>query len=184
MPTGKPSTLSLPPAESCVLRYMLERQAAERPQRVFVIEQDGREWTFDALHREVVRTANALRALGVAQDDFVLSWLPNGIDALLLWFALNYLGAVYVPINIAYRGRLLEQVVANSGARLMVAHAGLLARLSDVDTAKVEQVVAVGEGDHGFGALPVLPASALTSTNDSPPLPGRKIQPWDTQSII
>ncbi len=184
MPIGKPSTLSLPATETCVLRYMLERWAAERPQQVFVIEQDGREWTFSQLHREVVRTANALRALGVAQDDFVVSWLPNGIDALLLWFALNYLGAVYVPINIAYRGRLLEQVVANSGARLIVAHAGLLARLADIDTAKVEQVVAVGDSDHGFGALPVLPASALRSADDRPPVLDRKIQPWDTQSII
>jgi crotonobetaine/carnitine-CoA ligase len=184
MPTVKSSTLSLPAAESCVLRYMLERQSAERPQQIFLIEQDGREWTFGELHREVVRSANAFRALGVAQDDFVLSWLPNGIDALLVWFALNYLGAVYVPINIAYRGRLLEQVVANSGARLMVAHAGLLPRLGDVDTAKVAQVAAVGDGDHGFSTLPVLPASVLTSANDSPPLLDRKIQPWDTQSII
>ena len=184
MPSGTPSTLSLPSAETCVLRYMLERRSKEKPHQVFLIEQDGREWTFAKLHGEVVRTANALRTLGVEQDDFVLSWLPNGIDALLVWFAVNYLGAVYVPINTAYRGRLLEQVLANSGARLMVAHAGLLPRLADIGTAKLEQVVALGNGDAGFTALPMLPASALTSANDTPPPLGRKIGPWDTQSII
>ena len=68
------------------------------------------------------------RALGVAQGDKVLSWLPNGPDAIRVWFGLNYLGAVYVPINLAYRGGLLAHVVANSDARLIVAHADLLGR--------------------------------------------------------
>ena len=52
-----------------------------------------------------------------------MSWLPNGMDALRLWFGLNYLGAVYVPINTAYRGGILQHVVKNSDAALIVAHA-------------------------------------------------------------
>lgn len=184
MPIGEPSSSALPPAEACVLRYLLERWSAERNRAVFLVEPDGREWTFGELHGEVVRTANALAALGVSQGDCVLSWLPNGHDALLVWFALNYLGAVYVPINTAYRGRLLEQVVANAGARLMIAHAELLPRLDEVDTARLEQVVAVGNAGRDLRRLSVLPQSALTSTNIDPPPLARRIEPWDTQSII
>ena len=184
MARDKASASSLPPAEACVLRYVLERRAHEKRRDVFLVEQNGTEWTFGVLHDEVVRTANAFRALGVSQSDYVLSWLPNGIDALIVWFALNYLGAIYVPINTAYRGRLLEQVVANSGARLMVAHAELLPRLAAIDKAKLEQVVAVGEGVHAVDGLRVLPQAVLTSTVETPPPLERRIKPWDTQSII
>jgi crotonobetaine/carnitine-CoA ligase len=183
MSSGEPSTSSLPPAEACVLRYLLDRWSTERNRQIFLVEQDGREWTFGELHGAIVRTANALRTLGVAQGDIVLSWLPNGRDALFVWFALNYLGAVYVPINTAYRGRLLEQVIANSGARLMVAHADLLPRLADVDTSLLEQVVAVGQG-RDLPGLRVHPETALTSTIAEPPDLLRRIEPWDTQSII
>jgi len=55
----------------------------------------------------------------------VLSWLPNGPHAIAVWFALNYIGAVYVPVNVSYRGRLLAHVIKNSGARLMIADARL-----------------------------------------------------------
>jgi crotonobetaine/carnitine-CoA ligase len=34
------------------------------------------------------------------------------------WFGLSYLGAVYVPVNLAYRGRILEHVDENADARL------------------------------------------------------------------
>ncbi len=183
MPSGEPDSM-LPPAEACVLRYVLERWSSAKAQHVFLVEENGRQWTFAELYREVVRTANALKELGVSQGDPVLSWLPNGLDALLVWFGLNYLGAIYVPINIAYRGRLLEQAVANSDARLMIAHGQLLPRLAAVDTAKLEQVVALGEAAQGLGALRILPPAALTSTIDTPPPLDRKIQPWDTQSII
>jgi crotonobetaine/carnitine-CoA ligase len=183
MPSGEPAPTLLP-AETCVLRYVLERWSTEKAQHVFLIEEDGRQWTFSALHREVVHTANALRELGVSQGDFVLSWLPNGFDALLVWFGLNYLGAVYVPINIAYRGRLLEQVIANSGASLMIAHGQLLPRLAVIGTAKLEQVVAVAEAAQDPIGLRILPPTALTSAIDSPPPLDRKIQPWDTQSMI
>ena len=184
MLSGMPTASSLPAAEACVLRYVLERWSVERRQQVFLVDQDGREWTFGDLHRQVVRTANALRALGVSQGDFVLSWLPNGIDGLLVWFGINYLGAVYVPINTAYRGRLLEQVVANSGARLMVAHSQLLPRLADIDTAQLAQIVALGQGPLELGGIRVLPASSITSETETPPPLDRRIQPWDTQSII
>ena len=40
--------------------------------------------------------------------------MPNTIDCLRVWFGINWLGATYVPINTAYKGRLLEHVLAKS----------------------------------------------------------------------
>ena len=47
----------------------------------------------------------------------------------LTWFAANYLGAVFVPLNTAYRGDVLAHVVNASGAAVMVAHHKLVPRL-------------------------------------------------------
>ena len=123
----------VPPPEICVLRPLLDRRATETPDKVFAKFADGASWTYKTMRDITVRTAAALQALGVRQGDHVLSWLPNGGDALRVWFGLNYIGAVYVPINLAYKGALLQHVVRNSDARLMVAHGDLVSRLTDID---------------------------------------------------
>ena len=58
--------------------------------------------------------------LGVRKGETVLVWLPNSVECLRVWFGINWLGAVYVPINTAYKGHLLEHVISNAGARIMV----------------------------------------------------------------
>jgi crotonobetaine/carnitine-CoA ligase len=80
-----------------------------------------------------IRTANALRALGVKQGERVMVWLPTSADCLRVWFGLNYLGAVFVPLNLAYRGNLLQHALKLSEARLGIVHADLHQRLGDID---------------------------------------------------
>ena len=92
----------MPKPEACVQRYMLERLAKRQPEKVFANYTDGTEWTYAQTLDLAIRTANAFRKLGVRQGDRVLVWLPNSADNLRVWFGLNYLGAVYVPINLAY----------------------------------------------------------------------------------
>jgi crotonobetaine/carnitine-CoA ligase len=176
--------LRVPASEDCVLRDLLERFAAERPDKVFVRFQDGREWTYRETREVALRAAHGFRALGVEQGDHVLSWLPNGPDALRVWFGLNYLGAVYVPINLAYRGGLLAHVVENSDAKLIVAHADLYGRLADIDRAKLAQAVIVGGTADASVPLQTHDAAALEPDASDPPELAREILPWDTQSII
>ena len=114
-----------------------------------------REWTYRQTQAIARRTAIGLAALGVTQGDKVLSWLPNGPDAIRIWFGLNYLGAVYVPINLAYRGGLLAHVVANSDAKLIVAHADLVGRLADIDRAALTTAVVLN------GVAPAMPGLAM-----------------------
>jgi crotonobetaine/carnitine-CoA ligase len=173
----------VPAADRCVLRPLLDRHAAATPDKVFARFADGREWTYRQTQAIARRTAHALHALGVAKGDKVLSWLPNGPDAIRVWFGLNYLGAVYVPINLAYRGGLLAHVVANSDARLIVAHADLVGRLADIDRAALEDAVVLGNNAPPIPGLTIHPATALEGKSDAPP-PDVDIAPWDMQSII
>ena len=112
-------------------------------------------------------------------------WLPSGRDALQIWFAINYLGAVYVPINTGYRGGLLEHVVENSDAVLCVIHAELAPRLASVDRAKLTQaIVLLGDAPTPIDGLRFVSASVLEEDDSDPLELDRPIAPWDTQSII
>lgn len=109
--TGAFSDPRMPPAEACILRPILDRWAEQQPDKVFARFADGTEWTYAETRRQANEVAVGMQRLGIAQGEHVLSWLPNGPDALRIWFGLNYMGAVYVPINTAYKGRLLAHVI-------------------------------------------------------------------------
>jgi carnitine-CoA ligase len=171
-------------ADKYVLRNLVERHARERGHQDFALFTSGESWTYAQLHDNVRRMAASLQALGVHQDDFVLSWLPNGPHALTIWFALNYIGAVYVPINVSYRGRLLAHVIQNSGARLMIADARLAERLTEVDTASLETLVTIAGPPPALPKIVGLTEDALTGATDDPADPQRAIMPWDTHAVI
>ena len=174
----------VPPAERCVVRYLIDRFAEEKPDQVYAIFDGGRQLTYRQLAAETRRVAAGLERLGVRQGDHVLAWQPNTPDMLLTYYAINYLGAVYVPINTAYRGGVLEHVVENSDATVAVVHADLVPRLAGVRPARLAQLVVTG------GPVPPdapLPAVAFASLSEGAAEPGplvRAIEPWDTQSII
>ena len=194
------SNPSVPPQDECVLRPVLEKWAARQPDEVFVTEGRGRELSYRQMRELSARTAAGLHALGVRQGHNVVVWMPNGIDCLRVWFGINWLGATYVPINTAYRGRLLEHVLENAGAQLIVVHAELLPLLAEVDTATLRRAVVVGgagpvrgaagedargrAADAAIGALQLFPADALDADESLLPAEAPCIRPWDTQSIV
>ncbi len=170
--------------KDCVLRDIIDHRAAESPDKVFAIFENGSQWTFATLRTKVRRVAAGLHACGVKPGDVVAGWLPNGPDALSVWFGVNYLGAIYAPINIAMRGKVLANIINNSGARLMIADATLIERLNDVDTGDLQRIIAVGTPTgHTPPALEIVDSSILDQADDSG-LPDVSIEPWDTQLII
>jgi crotonobetaine/carnitine-CoA ligase len=174
----------LPAADRYVLRNLVERHARERGDSAFALFSTGDQWTYARLRTDVRKVAASLQALGVKQDDFVLSWLPNGPHAIAVWFALNYIGAVYVPVNISYRGRLLAHVIENSGARLMIADARLAERLAEVETAALDTLIAVSGSAPALKEIRCLAEDALSAATGEPADPSRALMPWDTHAII
>lgn len=90
---------------------------------------------------------------------------------------------MFVPFNTAYKGRLLEHVLRNADARLLVAHRDLIARLADVDTATLSAVVSVAGAPHS-SALPWQTFAANSAASAELPELARPIEPWDNQSIV
>ncbi len=174
----------VPAREVCVVRYLLDRWAVERADQVYVIFDAERRYTYREMHARTRRIAAGLASLGVKQGDHVLAWQPTSSEMLETYYAINYLGAVFVPINTAYRGRLLEHVIERSDARLAVVHSSLLDRLEGIDLKPLQRVVVTGPEPARSPPLPSVAFESIRGSEaDLPPLQ-RPIEPWDTQSII
>lgn len=174
----------IPNRDECVLRYLLDRWANERPDQPHVVFADGAEWTFAELRDKVRTKAAGLRAMGIEQGEHVAVWLPNGPDALIAFYAINYIGAVFVPFNTAYRGQLLQHVIANSGARVLLVHPDLVPRLSEIDLGRVERLVVTTGNEVPEAPRPIQRFDGLAGAADETLELARPIEPWDIQSII
>jgi crotonobetaine/carnitine-CoA ligase len=174
----------VPARDDCVLKPMLDARAARHPERRFALFEDGSTWTYAQCRAEVRAAAAGLQELGVAKGDRVLAWLPTGRAMLSTWFAANYLGAVFVPLNTAYRGDVLAHVVNASRARVLVAHAALVPRLAGLALEHVTDVVVVdGSVDLAPEGMRLHGASVLQG--DAAGLDDSiEVHHWDAQSII
>ncbi|MBW1997337.1 MAG: AMP-binding protein [Deltaproteobacteria bacterium] len=83
----------------------LDRNARLRPQRLAVADEE-KELTWKGLQEKTNRLATHLTKLGVGSGDFFLLQLPNVTEFLILFFALNRLGAI--PVMCLPRHRRLE----------------------------------------------------------------------------
>ncbi len=170
-----------------MLKAILDDRAARVPDRRVALFEDGAQWTWGECREHVRAQAAALQALGVRSGDRVVAWLPNGPALVRAWFAINYLGAVFVPLNTAYRGASLEHTINACGARLVLAHGALIERLDGLSLQHVERVVAVGAhtavSPSGQRRWRLLSQAALEG--DAQKLDdSAQPQPWDAQSVI
>ncbi|WP_322047919.1 ATP-dependent acyl-CoA ligase [Paraburkholderia sp. J67] len=117
------------------------------------------------------RRAGALSAHGVCRGDRVAILCSNRIEFMETVLGCAWLGAVAVPINTASRGMQLQHILANSGARLLVAEAALL----DAVFALSPQALAL-EAIWAIGATgPVDAGATAYAVSDFPP-PGAALE--------
>jgi len=104
-----------------MLPAMLARRAELSPGDTCIVEaESGARVTYRELADDTARFACGLGALGVSAGDTVATLLPHSIDTYRVWFGLARLGALEVPIGTRYRGRMLEHILDDSGAALLV----------------------------------------------------------------
>jgi crotonobetaine/carnitine-CoA ligase len=175
----------VPGRDRVVTRDLMERWNRECPDKVFLqFGDDDTSWTYSTFRTLVIQTAIGLQRLGVAQGDHVLVWLPNGREHLRVYFAINYLGAVFVPINTAYKGTLLAHVIDNSDATLAIVHADLAPRLEGVALARLQAAIVVGARVPCPGLQTHFYTDTLLPESGSLAPLLQPIEPWHPQSII
>jgi len=110
---------------------LLARAVRLWPERVF-IDFEGAACTFGDFDREAMRLANGLRSFGVKRADTVCVLLDTSLHGALIWFAINKLGAVYVPLNTAMRGESLAHQLRDADARIIIAEVEYAPRILDL----------------------------------------------------
>ncbi len=122
MGTGKKEVSAHRPdlswAEGKNLCQVLDVQAQRYPDRTWLVHGTERV-TFGRFAQRTDNAAAALSRAGVRPGDFCALLFPNGIDYMLLQFAILKLGAILVPLNTRYRARELRFMLAFSGARFL-----------------------------------------------------------------
>jgi carnitine-CoA ligase len=173
-----------PTRAECVLPNLLEGQASARGDETFVVFPDE-SWTFaEAADRAWQLGAGLIRE-GVVPGEPVCVWSPTRPELIQSWFGINAAGAVYVPLNLASRGSFLEHALNLVGARVLIAHSGLIDRLSGLDLPALELVVTVGEPSAIDPPWRMIEFERLLGPRGSErPVPARTIEPWDNFAIV
>jgi carnitine-CoA ligase len=93
------------------------------PDRLFLIH-EGRQWTYAEAWEEILSVAAFLRASGVdGPEARIAGYLPHSPAAIWAWLGTLASGGVYVPLNRGHRRELLADLVARSGATLVISDA-------------------------------------------------------------
>lgn len=114
------------------------------PERVLV-DAGGRLVTVGGLEEASARVAGGLERLGVGRGDRVSIMMRNVPEFLDGWFGIVRLGALEVPVHAAYKGPLLQHVVGESGARVLVLDEEFVPRLEGVELPALERLVVRGD---------------------------------------
>ncbi|QNS07866.1 acyl-CoA synthetase [Streptomyces xanthii] len=97
-------------------------QAAQDPARPALIAPDGTEWTAGDLHAATNRLVHGLRAAGMERGDAFAVVLPNGVEFFTAYLAAAQAGFYLVPVNHHLVGPEIAWIVADSGAKVLIAH--------------------------------------------------------------
>lgn len=173
------------PREMWVLPRVLEHQALVRPDQPCISWTDeGTPLSFATANAEVNRLAHGLTAAGIAKGDMVVLYLPNSLEFVLLWWALQKIGAVEVPVGDVQKGAFLAHQLNLSKARTIITTTTLLPRLAEIEeqVPNLKRCYLLDEGDSPLKRVEVRSAAELKSDNSDNP--GIRVDPQDLAAIL
>ncbi|MCK4787121.1 MAG: AMP-binding protein [Desulfobacteraceae bacterium] len=153
------------------IRELLEHRAQHTPDFVFCIY-EGREITFAMLEACVNRLANGIAELGVTSGQRVAVMLANHPEHIFTVFALTKLGAVWVPVNINFRGPSLEFIIEQSAPNVVIVDAECWNHLEPVLADKNIDIIIVHNIQNvqiKLKGMKVFDFSALNKGDRTPP---------------
>jgi long-chain acyl-CoA synthetase len=113
-----------------LIEFIKERcaQFADKP---FLLGEGG-PVSYAAFDRATTGLAERMASLGVAPGDRVAVLHPNSPHVFMAYMATVKAGAVAVPVNPIYTAPEIAHLLADSGAKMLIAHAGLAPNLEKI----------------------------------------------------
>ena len=135
--------------------------AGNSPGALAVVGPDGTELSYGQLAADADRYAKGLQALGLGPGSCVATLLPNGTDAIALFFAAFEAGLYIVPVNWHLAAAEIAYILRDSGAAAFIAHERFARTAADAaDFAGLGADARFGAGDvPGFTPLAELGAA-------------------------
>ena len=99
---------------------LLTRRVDRTPDRVMLIDADGRRLSFSAVRDRAERAAAGFAAMGIGQGTPVTWVLPTRIETVVAALALSRLGAIQNPIIQIYRDREVGFCLRQTGAEVVL----------------------------------------------------------------
>ncbi len=124
-------------------------QATEDPGRTVLTAPDGEAWTAGRLHAAVNQLVHGLRAAGLERGDAFAVVLPNGVEFFTAYLAASQAGLYLVPVNHHLVGPEIAWIVADSGAKVLIAHE----RFADAATAAADEAKLPGSHRYAVGTV-------------------------------
>ncbi len=122
------------------------RRSPDRPAIRFSAPDGTRtDLTYAELHAESRRIAAGLHARGLRRGDRVAFFLGNRPEFVTAYLAVVSLGAVMVPLNLAYRRREIAHILGDAGPRLLLTERSQLPVLEELDPAERAAEVILAE---------------------------------------
>jgi len=94
-------------------------QAVENNAERIYLDFSGVTYTYSDVETASNRLANGLKELGVKRGDRVGLLMDTCVEAVVIWFAVNKLGAIFVPVNAAYKGEYLRHQYGDAGVEIV-----------------------------------------------------------------
>jgi crotonobetaine/carnitine-CoA ligase len=161
----------------------LTRYAAEKPDTIF-LDYEGKQLSFADLDLQSNRIAHGLAGRGVKKGDRVITLIDNSDDLVLIFFAINKLGAIWVPINTAYRGPFLRHQAFDADSALAICEPHYVEQLLDVagDLPALTDILVRG----GAGVQTAGPrVASFEPLRDGPDSPiGLEVLPDDLSALV
>lgn len=143
------------------LGALLDEAVEEAPDvTVLNFFDEGETITYRELKVRVNRLANGMLAHGIGKGSHVGVMMPNIASLPISWFAIARIGAVMVPINIAYTGRELEFILETGDVGWLFVDQSCLDAVADVTGKPVavepDRVFVTGADKRGYRSWDLL----------------------------
>jgi crotonobetaine/carnitine-CoA ligase len=132
---------------------------------------DDRRYSFAEVNNTVNRYAAGLKNLGVEKGDHVVIFMRSCVEFIMMAFAANKLGAVWVPINGDYKGEWLAEAIESSKGKVLLTDTDKYPRVAEAVSAKHYGALIVKVNEGGVlpqGAVDLASFSALPDAEPEP----------------
>ena len=112
--------------------HIIERNALRYP-NAYAVKSEYGHLTYLELDEQVNRLGNGLLEKGIKRTDKIILFMPNTLEFLISYFAIQRIGAIVVPININSTLQEVNQFIKYSNPNAIIVHSLIFNSVRDLN---------------------------------------------------